>query len=143
MRRILGRLLADVPYGCWALPVLSAGSLALAVMVRFVPLPRVVKILGRLPSLPVIPGSTSVQRQVSVVDLATRLLQGEGRCLIRSLLLCWLMGSRGESVEILVGVCREAGTFRSHAWIEAGGRVLGESPGTAERFGTILRLSVP
>lgn len=139
MLKLLTRLRADFPYVCWALPVLTASSLIIAVMVKFVPLPRLPRILKRIPGLSRV--CLPTEHTWSLADLATRLIRGQGRCLNRSLLLGWLLGARGESVDILVGVRRDGGAFRSHAWIEARGRVLGEGPGTVDGFGTILRLS--
>jgi len=113
----------------------------MGVMLRFVPLPRLLRILHRFRFTPLFPQNLASEQVVSLADLATRLTHGQGRCLPRSLLLCWLLGSRGESVDLLVGVRQNGSKLSSHAWVEANGGVLGERPCALDHFGTILRLS--
>lgn len=47
-------------------------------------------------------------------------------CLPRSLVLCSLLRELGEPAEVRIGVRREAGQLRAHAWVVLRGEVLGE-----------------
>src|SRR5208282_6059363 len=38
------------------------------------------------------------------------------RCLVRSMMLLWLLGARGQTAEIVLGVRKRAGNFEAHAW---------------------------
>lgn len=48
-------------------------------------------------------------------------------CLPRSLALCRLLRERGYPAEVKIGVRREAGRLRAHAWVELRGELLGET----------------
>jgi hypothetical protein len=71
--------------------------------------------------------------------MAARCSLRAGHCLVRSLLLFWLLRMRDQRVNLCVGVRKERVTVRGHAWIEADGRVLVEEPLLSERFVTLLR----
>jgi hypothetical protein len=75
----------------------------------------------------------------SLASMAARCSLGAGHCLVRSLLLFWLLRIKGQPVNFCVGVRKERATVRGHAWIEADGQVLVEEPVLSERFVTILR----
>lgn len=62
--------------------------------------------------------------------LVMRLLPGDTRCLMRSLVLLALMARRRRPATLVIGV--EAGEgFRAHSWLEAGGRPLLPTEGFA------------
>ena len=75
-----------------------------------------------------------------LADRAARVTKGDRRCLVRSLLLFWMLKARHAPAHLLIGVNREDSEFRAHAWIEAQGRVLGDSADAATRFTTLLRI---
>jgi hypothetical protein len=71
--------------------------------------------------------------------LAARAVRPEGPCLLRSLLLFWLLKARGEHAELLIGVSKATGLLESHAWIECYGKIVGENDSGPLRFATLLR----
>ena len=60
-------------------------------------------------------------------------------CLVRSLLLFWLLKARGEPAELLIGVSKETSGLQSHAWIETQGKILVDRPEVAGSYATLLR----
>jgi len=127
------------------LPQLILSALALRSCLRMVSLPRLTRLLARgaqttrLRRLPFLHGRRDIERLARLADLATRLTHGRGRCLPRSLLLFWLLKTREEPVELLVGVQRESGSLEGHAWIERRGALFGDSPGLTGRYAALLR----
>jgi hypothetical protein len=139
-----GRL-AALPARDWLLVLQLAGlGLATRVALGRVPLPRLVELMARrarhpgLRLLPVGLGRRDATRLARLADLAARLVPGQGRCLTRSLLLFWLLSAREERVELVVGVDRPDGRFRSHAWVEV---ARGGTPEAPTSFAPILRLA--
>jgi hypothetical protein len=92
--------------------------------------------LGRFP---VNHGCYEVAQLALLADIAARVTHGQGRCLGRSLLLFWLLKTRGEPAELLIGISKEAAALHSHAWIELNGRVIGDHPQLIRRFALLLR----
>lgn len=145
MREKLRRL-ANLSCGEWALlPQLILAAALVGAGTRLVALPRLIEWLSRcathpwLRLFPVNHRQHHPEKLASLAGFATRFTQGRQSCLPYSLLLLWLLRARGEPADLLIGVNREAGIFHGHAWIEAGGRVLGDSLLTTTRFITILR----
>jgi Transglutaminase-like superfamily len=66
--------------------------------------------------------------------LVMRLLPGDTRCLMRSLVLLGLLASRDRPATLVIGV-RTGETFQAHSWLEIAGRPIlpteGYSPLTA------------
>ena len=60
-------------------------------------------------------------------------------CLRRSLLIWWLLRCCGIATVVRVGVNRDDGNFRAHAWVELLGRPLGDAEDIAVRFPTFDR----
>jgi hypothetical protein len=78
--------------------------------------------------------------QLSVVtNLAARAIRAEGPCLLRSLLLFWLLNARGEHAELFIGVSKAGSALNSHAWVTSHGNVLGNSEEDTLHFSTLLR----
>jgi hypothetical protein len=80
-----------------------------------------------------------IARLTRLADLAARGTRADGPCLIRSLLLFWLLKTRGENAELLIGVRKDGPVFNSHAWIESDGKILGENEHGPLQFATLLR----
>lgn len=59
----------------------------------------------------------------SIVDARLRLLPGDTRCLVRSLVLVKLLARRGHAAKLIIGVRTEP-AFGAHAWVELDGRSL-------------------
>ena len=124
---------------------LVALALAARAALTFLRLSRVMELVARgagnrfLRCLPLFQNRYELTRLTRLADIAARNAQGDGRCLIRSLLVFWLLKSRGEAAELFVGVRREVSALHSHAWIESRGRILIDSPETAGSYATLLR----
>jgi hypothetical protein len=141
------RQLAKISPGEWVLlPQFVVFLLAAGVSLRLVALPRLMSFItlcaeGRWRKcFPLLHGRYEVARLAALVNLAARGTYGQGCCLMRSLLLLWLLKARGEGAELCLGVSKEATTLRGHAWIEMQGRVIGDSEEMIGRFATLLRL---
>lgn len=68
----------------------------------------------------------AVQRLRLLVGTAARNHVYPMRCLPRSLVLQWLLGRRGIVANLRIGVRKEEGDLRAHAWLEHGGVIVGE-----------------
>jgi hypothetical protein len=66
--------------------------------------------------------------------IAARNLFFEATCLERSIVLWWLLRSRGIPVELRVGGRKQAERFEAHAWVEFEGTVLGDDAGAHDHF---------
>lgn len=108
---------------------------------------------GRLLSRPRTPGAMPVSGANAAGAgeraIALRLARGvrraaehglfRPRCLARSLALARLLERRGvPGVYVRVGVRREAGELRAHAWVEHRGRVIGDEPARVAAFAPLL-----
>jgi hypothetical protein len=74
-----------------------------------------------------------------LASTASRFARPNGPCLLRSLLLFWLLKSRDEPAELLIGINKDTSVLQSHAWVESPGKILADSPEMAESFATLLR----
>lgn len=110
----------------------AARVLALAVVVeaalRVTEFPKLVRRLGiSLVSRPAgqpLPSAPSLKELVATVDRILRRWPEDGRCLRRALVLGLLL--RRHSPVIRIGVVRERGVVRAHAWLEVDNRPIGE-----------------
>jgi hypothetical protein len=50
------------------------------------------------------------------------------RCLVRSIVLLWLLRTRGEFAEVVLGVRKRAGIFEAHAWTVSEHGLVGDRP---------------
>jgi Transglutaminase-like superfamily len=73
---------------------------------------------------PILPSANVIARMESG---AARSLFYRPSCLERSMVLCWLLRSRGIPAELRVGAHRQATRFEAHAWVECEGVVLNDS----------------
>ena len=89
--------------------------------------------------LPLFQGQYEMTQLTRLADLTARGTRANGPCLIRSLLLFWLLKTRGEQVNLLIGVRKDGPVFNSHAWIESDGKILGENEHGPLQFATLLR----
>jgi hypothetical protein len=79
-----------------------------------------------------------VQRLRRLTDLAARHHLYPMRCLRRSLALQWMLNRRGVPAVLRLGVQREAGELKAHAWLEHDGLPLGEPQDVETRFVPLL-----
>src|SRR5438067_1513737 len=145
MLRKLRRLSNFPPGELFILLQFVALALAARLALTFLRLSRVTECVARgannrfLRCLPLFQHRYELTRLMRLADLAAKGLRSDGPCLLRSLLLFWLLKARGEHAELLVGVRKEASAINSHAWIESQGKVIGDSAQTALHFATLLR----
>lgn len=57
-------------------------------------------------------------------------------CLKRALVLWWLLARRGMAADIKIGVNKDDGTLRVHAWVEYEDAILLDTEDGVERFST-------
>ena len=125
---------------------LIALSLGLGVVLSTIALLRLTSLLSRnapssrLSRVPLFRTRCTVVRFVTLIDLATVVSHGDGRCLSRSLLLFRLLSARRESVEFCLGLSKNTPTLEGHARVERGGIVLGDRRSFTNRSAPILRL---
>lgn len=68
--------------------------------------------------------STAVSRIVWAVEVVSRCMPGEVKCLARALVTQVLMNRCGYLAHLRIGVAKDAqGTLQAHAWIEHQGKV--------------------
>ena len=124
---------------------LTAFAVAARFALTFLRLSRVAEFVARgannrfLRSLPLFQNRYEITRLTRLADYAARATRPDGPCLLRSLLLFWLLKSRGEAAELLIGVSKEASALNSHAWIETQGNIIGDSTEMTGRFAPLLR----
>ena len=146
MLRKLRRLAELSPAELLVFFQLTAFALAARFALTFLRLSRVAEFVARgannrfLRSLPLFQNRYEITRLTRLADYAARATRPDGPCLLRSLLLFWLLKSRGEAAELLIGVSKEASALNSHAWIETQGNIIGDSTEMTGRFATLLRL---
>jgi hypothetical protein len=144
------RRLTELSLTDWqALARFGLFSLFVSMQLSLQPLPRVVAGLARRAShgnwlgLRNIILTYKIQRLVRLVNLATRFSPGSGYCLVRSLLLFWVLCVRGENVNLCLGVRKEQATLQGHAWLETTSGKFAEPVGVAEQFVTVQRFASP
>ncbi len=76
-----------------------------------------------------------ITRMATAVDRAARFGLFRPTCLVRAIALEQLLQRAGvEAAAVRVGVQRHCDTLLAHAWIELGGRVIGDDPSRVARF---------
>ncbi len=68
------------------------------------------------------------------VDIAARNRPAPASCLVRSLALERLLRQAGYAAHLRLGVQRTTGQLQGHAWVEVGGRVVGDAQTAASEF---------
>jgi hypothetical protein len=120
-------------------------ALAARATLAFVSLPRIIRFLSVSAHNPVARQFPLGHRwqdsaQLAIVaDLAARAIRPEGPCLLRALSLFWLLKTRGEQGELLIGVRKEGAILNSHAWIESHGKIIADTVAMTGGFATLLR----
>lgn len=140
------RRLNELSLGEWLILLqLAAVSLIVAITLRLVSLPRLIDLTSRgaenrwVSRLPVFHHQSEISRLTNLTDIAAWITHSQGRCLMRSILLFWLLRARGEHAELLIGVSKETSDLESHAWIESQGRIMFDRPDMVGRFAMLLR----
>lgn len=66
----------------------------------------------------------SVSRLVWLVEIADRFTPAAATCLKKALVLSWLLGRRGITATLQIGVARQGDVLTAHAWLEQQGQVI-------------------
>jgi len=82
--------------------------------------------------------SDCIRSTTRLVRIAARLTPGNQACLTQSVTLCYLLARKGISSQLKIGVQKEPGIFKAHAWVEAEGLVLLDQADVEDRFHAIV-----
>ncbi|MEA3410012.1 MAG: lasso peptide biosynthesis B2 protein [Pseudomonadota bacterium] len=87
-------------------------------------------------------GSSEEMSQTRAVVRAVGIAANHGpyraNCLIRALVIRWLLARRGIDAEVKFGASRDAGSFQAHAWVELQGVPIGESEDVEARYAAFV-----
>jgi len=78
----------------------------------------------------------------SLADMASSVCP-RNRCLVRSMTLLWLLRTRGEFAEVILGVRKRAGVFEAHAWTVSERGLIGDQPEAIAEFETLMSSGKP
>lgn len=114
---------------------------AAALLLRLLPMQRVVNLLARLPSRSTLSALDARRRAEHMADLfvaAANLHPLPTTCLPRAVALWWLLRRAGIDATIVLGVQPHGGAMTAHAWVETDGHVLGDPQQIHQAYSTIL-----
>ena len=116
--------------------------LVLDLGLRLLPFPRVQKLA--VPRRRAWDGAVAleIRRLERLVDIAARNHLYPMTCLRQALSLQWLLGQRGIDTHLQIGVRKESGVLKAHAWLECAGRVLGETSGVEVGFTPLVAVDL-
>lgn len=63
-----------------------------------------------------------------VVHVNRHVLPYQGKCLLESVTLCYLLRREGYAADLILGARTLLGPLEAHAWVELGGQVLNDEP---------------
>ena len=91
---------------------------------------------------PICPAITlpEIKKLGELVNIAARQLLGARTCLVRSLLLGWLLQRRGVQSQLRIGVRLTQGALAAHAWVEYRGEPVNDQADVASHFATFGEL---
>jgi hypothetical protein len=121
-------------------------SFALRILLTTMALPRLVALLSRaatwplLGRIPLFHARCPIDRLLMLIDTATAMSHGDARCLPRSLLLFWLLRTRQQPVSVCLGLSTNRNLLEGHAWVEQSGVVLGDTLSFTNRYAVFVRL---
>ena len=124
---------------------LILADVAIALTLRLIGWRRVSKLTldaGRvrwLTRFPLLHRKLSIAQITPLVELASGLTP-RNRCLLRSIMMVWMLRARGEEAELRLGVRKRAGAFEAHAWTTSGGEVLADRPDAVAEFRTLTTM---
>jgi Transglutaminase-like superfamily len=121
--------LARQPADAWLVVRMLCWRLALPVLKRALPLPRLVRLMWAGPG----PGAPPPERLARIAELGRIVYRSEhhsraGNCLERSLVLYRYMSAAGADPELLVGLRADGATPRGHAWVTVNDAEVEEPP---------------
>ncbi len=121
----------------WGLFLLVELALRILPVTRLLSLSK--KVFLKQKSEPALGLVPSVPRLAWLVEVAGRYTPVTATCLKKALVLSWLLGRRGTQTEVRIGVAREEGRLKAHAWLDYDGQVI-LGPQEMEQYEPILRM---
>ncbi len=121
-------------------------SFGLKVVLSAISLPRVISFLSRhassplLGRIPLLHTRHTIDRLVTLLDLAAAVSHRNGGCLPRAVLLFWLLRATRQPGSVVLGVSKNQTLLEGHAWVEQDGIVLGDTRSYINRYTLMLRL---
>ncbi len=79
------------------------------------------------------------RRLACITRAVSRRWPGDGRCLQRSLILCWLLRRRGLGGRLQIGVRRTPDGLVAHAWVTVAGAVVNDDEAHCAAFAVLER----
>jgi hypothetical protein len=132
---------ADLPLLAMAWLMLLAVDIAL----RVVPFARLDKALSPRPSPRSARGISAgdVDRICSIVDAAARRQYADASCLRRAIVIRCILGGRGASTRLRLGVRKAGSELVAHAWLELNGQPVGQAQDPRDAFATLENSHTP
>lgn len=137
IRRAAGKLVRSGPSGLWLLVQAERQILAAAALVRRHPRGELIQVLEeRYSTASAHAVDFHAAEEIALaIDRAARFGPVHPLCLVRSIALHRLLEQRRiRGSRINVGVRMAGSTFAAHAWVELGGRVIGDDPTFVGQF---------
>jgi Transglutaminase-like superfamily len=136
------RLLAGLavhPLDTWLVLRMAAWRLVLPVLKRRMALSRLVRLMWEGEESP----EPRPERQLRIAELTTVVFRSDhrdrpGNCLDRSLVLYRYLSASGADPELLIGMRREEGPLKGHAWVTVKGAPVEESPEPLGDFAQVV-----
>lgn len=100
-------------------------TLEIALLV--IPFQSVLNFLRQVPSSAIrlpLSAETDAPRLAWLIERAALAGPVGGPCLRQTLVLLYMLRRRGQEGQVRIGVAREQGCFKAHAWLDQNGRVL-------------------
>jgi hypothetical protein len=141
----LRRLADHTPAELWLLAQLLGCSVVLGYAIHWWRLPDILRTLDAPSHRPLPwPGvhtmpNPAPDRLCILTDIAARVVHRQRSCLVRSLLLFWLLRSDRNQVALVIGVNKEAERLKGHAWIETNGAIILETDDVIRPYVPVLR----
>jgi hypothetical protein len=122
------------PAGAWLLARMLAWRLALPLLKRLLPLPRLVRLAAR--------GGRTSFTPAQVVSASHRLFgtraPESSDCLERSLLTYRFLGQAGAAPELVCGLQRAGDGVVGHAWVVVAGAPVDEAPDALAAYAAVV-----
>ncbi len=121
-------------------------SYGLRIALSSLSLPRFMSLLSSMRGhflldwIPVFHLRCETHRLLHLIDLATTVSHGSGRCLPRSLLTVWLLSRHHSSITLCLGISKSRGSLQGHAWVEQDGVVVGDTRSFTDHYTLVHRL---
>lgn len=126
------------PEDVWLAARMAAWAAVLPVLKRTIPLQRLVNLVRAMPQRPL--REPALERRIVALAwwLHAPLSVFDRGCLQRSLLAYRFLGAAGAQPHLAVGMQKEGGVVRGHAWVVVDGAPAGESRLEVAQFAQML-----